>query len=235
LYYNTEEVSPTPLKNKRMANKDRIIHLLSDIKDLESAISGMQEAEIYPTSFFSQSFDMTYKILKDIHSIEAEQIEMLRQQMEEHQTIIQTISSHPNDIGTSLEYLSEAPMIETSAQTKEPEKPVEEIKTSIAQETTVLQTPVYNPANERNSVFLSDVIEKRRLTDFSKALSLNERFRFKKDLFRGDDTYMNKTLDLLNNMHSYKESVDYLSNELKWDMEDNTVGDFIRLLEKKFL
>lgn len=234
MYYNIEEALSTPPKNKRMANKDRIIHLLSDIKDLESAISEMQGAEIYPTSFFSQSFDMTYKILKDIHSLEAAQIELLQQQMEEHQTIIQTISSHPNDIGTSLDYLSEQPMIETIFQTKESEKPVEKIKPHV-EKTAIVQTPTNNPTTEKNSLFLSDIIEKKKLTDFSKALSLNDRFRFKKDLFGGDEAYMNKTLNLLNNMYSYKESIDYLSNELKWDMEDNTVGDFIRLLEKKFL
>jgi len=234
LYYNIEEALSTPPKNKRMANKDRIIHLLSDIKDLESAISEMQGAEIYPTSFFSQSFDMTYKILKDIHSLEAAQIELLQQQMEEHQTIIQTISSHPNDIGTSLDYLSEQPMIETIFQTKESEKPVEKIKPHV-EKTAIVQTPTNNPTTEKNSLFLSDIMEKKKLADFSKALSLNDRFRFKKDLFGGDEAYMNKTLNLLNNMYSYKESIDYLSNELKWDMEDNTVGDFIRLLEKKFL
>ena len=234
MYYNIEEALSTPPKNKRMANKDRIIHLLSDIKDLESAISEMQGAEIYPTSFFSQSFDMTYKILKDIHSLEAAQIELLQQQMEEHQTIIQTISCHPNDIGTSLDYLSEQPMIETIFQTKESEKPVEKIKPHV-EKTAIVQTPTNNPTTEKNSLFLSDIIEKKKLTDFSKALSLNDRFRFKKDLFGGDEAYMNKTLNLLNNMYSYKESIDYLSNELKWDMEDNTVGDFIRLLEKKFL
>lgn len=217
-----------------MANKDRIIHLLSDIKDLEFIISGMQGAEIYPTSFFSQSFDLTYKILKDIHSLEAKQIEMLQQQMEEHQTIIKTISGHSNDIETSPDYLSESHMIETSLQTKESEKPVEKIKPHV-EETTIVEMPTNNPTNERNSLFLSDIIEKKKLTDFSKALSLNDRFRFKKDLFRGDEAYMSKTLNLLNGMHTYKESIDYLNNELKWNMEDNTVGDFIRLLEKKYL
>ena len=46
-----------------MTNKDRIVHLLSDIKELESAIAGMQEAEIYPVSFFSRSFDMQKAVL----------------------------------------------------------------------------------------------------------------------------------------------------------------------------
>jgi hypothetical protein len=268
-----------------MTNKDRIVHLLSDIKELESMIAGMQGAEIYPVSFFSRSFDMTHQLLKDIHSLEAAQIEMLQQQMEEHQTIIQTLTYHTGDADVSqhndthisqenkvetpredksetfLESKSEALEIETGfdstapKKAAEPEKAIEE-KKPIAEtvhkenpvskpeviedakptvEAAPIETPERNPLGERTGLFLSDILEKRKLTDFCKAFSLNDRFRFKKDLFGGDEEQMNKTLNILNGMHSYEESVGYLSNVLKWNMEDPTVGDFIKLLEKRFL
>jgi len=246
-----------------MTNKDRIVHLLSDIKELESAIAGMQEAEIYPVSFFSRSFDMTHQILKDIHSLEVAQVEMLQQQMDEHQTIIQTLTyptgdtdvSQHNDTHISqenkaeitrdekseivLESKSEAPAIETdflSAEPKkeaEPEKTIEEEKPTV--EAAPTETPERNPLGERTGLFLSDILEKRKLTDFCKAFSLNDRFRFKKELFSGDEEQMNKTLNILNGMHSYEESIAYLSHALKWNMEDETVGDFIKLVEKRFL
>lgn len=246
-----------------MTNKDRIVHLLSDIKELESAIAGMQEAEIYPVSFFSRSFDMTHQILKDIHSLEVAQVEMLQRQMDEHQTIIQTLTyptgdtdvSQHNDTHISqenkaeitrdekseifLESKSEAPAIETdflSAEPKkeaEPEKTIEEEKPTV--EAAPTETPERNPLGERTGLFLSDILEKRKLTDFCKAFSLNDRFRFKKELFSGDEEQMNKTLNILNGMHSYEESIAYLSHALKWNMEDETVGDFIKLVEKRFL
>ena len=246
-----------------MTNKDRIVHLLSDIKELESAIAGMQEAEIYPVSFFSRSFDMTHQILKDIHSLEVAQVEMLQRQMDEHQTIIQTLTYPPSGTDVSqhndthisqenkaeitrdekseifLESKSEAPAIETdflSAEPKkeaEPEKTIEEEKPTV--EAAPTETPERNPLGERTGLFLSDILEKRKLTDFCKAFSLNDRFRFKKELFSGDEEQMNKTLNILNGMHSYEESIDYLSHALKWNMEDETVGDFIKLVEKRFL
>ena len=52
----------------------------------------MRDAEVYPVSFFGQTFDLTHKILKDLHALETAQIEMLRKQMEEHQALIQSIS-----------------------------------------------------------------------------------------------------------------------------------------------
>ena len=66
-----------------MANKEKIDYLLLDIKELETLIAGMRDAEVYPVSFFSQTFNLTHKILNDLHSLETAQIEMLRKQMEE--------------------------------------------------------------------------------------------------------------------------------------------------------
>ena len=44
-----------------MANKEKIDYLLLDIKELETLIAGMRDAEVYPVSFFSQTFNLTHK------------------------------------------------------------------------------------------------------------------------------------------------------------------------------
>ena len=46
---------------------------------------------------------------------------------------------------------------------------------------------------------------------------------------------MNKAIDELNELHSYEDSISYLNDELKWNIEDEAVADFIKLLEKRFL
>ena len=89
--------------------------------------------------------------------------------------------------------------------------------------------------SEKQSVFLSDILEKKNLSDFRKAFSLNDRFRFRRELFGGNEEKMNKAITDLNDIHSYEESVTYLNNELKWNIEDEAVADFIKLLEKRFL
>ena len=82
-----------------MANKEKIDYLLLDIKELETLIAGMRDAEVYPVSFFSQTFNLTHKILNDLHSLETAQIEMLRKQMEAHQALIQSL---PNPVATAV-------------------------------------------------------------------------------------------------------------------------------------
>ena len=88
---------------------------------------------------------------------------------------------------------------------------------------------------ERPGLFLNDLLEKKNFSDFRKAFSLNDRFRFRRELFGGDEARMNKVINDLNDLHSYEDSVTYLNNELKWNIEDEAVADFIKLLEKRFL
>lgn len=254
-----------------MANKEKIDYLLLDLKELETLIAGMRDAEVYPVSFFSQTFNLTHKVLNDLHSLETAQIEMLREQMEAHQALIQSL---PNPAAAPMpivpevqevQEMQEEPVAETvivrepevKVEVKEPvreiiiEKPeiiIEEKK--VVQPETVIQAEIITssakpekPAEaphktittEKQGVFLSDLLEKKNLSDFRKAFSLNDRFRFRRELFGGDEEKMNKAITDLNDIHSYEESVAYLNNELKWNIEDEAVADFIKLLEKRFL
>ena len=38
--------------HKGMANKEKIDYLLLDIRELETLVAGMRDAEVYPVSFF---------------------------------------------------------------------------------------------------------------------------------------------------------------------------------------
>lgn len=249
-----------------MANKEKIDYLLLDLKELEMLIAGMRDAEVYPVSFFSQTFNLTHKILNDLHSLETAQIEMLREQMEAHQALIQSL---PNPAAAPMPVVPEVREVQEVqkkhiAETvivREPEiepevkEPVREIiiekpETIIQPEIIISPEPVvttqakpekqaeapHKPiTTEKQGVFLSDILEKKNLSDFRKAFSLNDRFRFRRELFGGNEEKMNKAITDLNDIHSYEESVTYLNNELKWNIEDEAVADFIKLLEKRFL
>ena len=208
-----------------MANKEKIDYLLLDIRELETLVAGMRDAEVYPVSFFGQTFDLTHKILKDLHALETAQIEMLRKQMEEHQALIQSI---PPSVATPVQTVQELPAEQGLSAGPEP-IPVEEPETP-AVETSGKVIPA-----ERPGLFLNDLLEKKNFSDFRKAFSLNDRFRFRRELFGGDEARMNKVINDLNDLHSYEDSVTYLNNELKWNIEDEAVADFIKLLEKRFL
>ena len=45
---------------------------------------------------------------------------------------------------------------------------------------------------------------------------------------------MNESISDLNELQSFEESITYLDKKLKWNVEDEAVADFIKLLEKRF-
>lgn len=82
---------------------------------------------------------------------------------------------------------------------------------------------------------LDDILKQRIASkDIRKAISLNDRFRFKRDLFGGSDETMCKTIEILNQMHSAEDALNYLEKNFQWNYEDETTNDFITILEKRF-
>ena len=127
-----------------MANKEKIDYLLLDIRELETLVAGMRDAEVYPVSFFGQTFDLTHKILKDLHALETAQIEMLRKQMEEHQALIQSI---PPSVATPVQTVQEA-SIAAPAPLTAPPAPVNqehEIRHELAAQQGLTARPAPNP------------------------------------------------------------------------------------------
>lgn len=231
-----------------MANKEKMDYLLLDIRELETLVAGMRDAEVYPASFFGQTFDLTHKILNELHSLEAVQIEVLRKQMEEHQALIQSIPHSvvvpvpptPVPEKITLEPVIEVPVVvaqvkETIVEIPEPELPVEEVVILNSAPVQPVEVSHKLTVPEKPGLFLNDLLEKKNLSDFRKAFSLNDRFRFRRELFGGDEGRMNKAISDLNDISSYEDSITYLNNKLNWNIEDESVVDFIRLLEKRFL
>lgn len=215
-------------KECSMANKEKIDYLLLDIQKLETMIAKTRDAEIYPASFFNQSFELTHKILKELHALEALQVEQLCKQMEAHQALIDSIP----DITVTEPILTNVVSEEKISEPIVEQKIVSSIETIPTEQIEKTDKPF---SNERSGLFLNDLLEKNNLSDFRKAFSLNDRFRFRRELFGGDEERMNKAIHELNNLHSYEDSMAYLNNELKWNIEDEAVADFIKLLEKRFL
>lgn len=91
------------------------------------------------------------------------------------------------------------------------------------------------PAEGSAPPSVNDAMEKRKLSDLRKAFSLNDRFRYRRELFGGNEEVMNKVIMALNNKVSYKESIRFLDEKLHWDFSNPTVKDFIKILEIRFL
>ena len=236
-----------------MGDKEKMDYLLVDIRELEKLVASMRDAEIYPVSFFSQAYTTTQKIVDNLQSIEADQLALFKEQMEKHRALVKkaerlesetALVTQMQEQESSYEPVQEMelPSVEElneevesvatpAAATMAAEKTVSEPTASIASassHTTTLEQSL------PHSISLNEVIQKKFLADFRKAFSLNDRFRFRRELFGGDEGRMNEAISDLNELQSFEESITYLDKKLKWNVEDEAVADFIKLLEKRF-
>lgn len=236
-----------------MGDKEKMDYLLVDIRELEKLVASMRDAEIYPVSFFSQSYTTTQKIVDNLQSIEADQLALFKEQMEKHRALIkkaerleaeaalvtqmQEYESNYEPVQEmelpSVEELNEevesvaTPAAATVAAEKTVSEPAASLSSASSHATTLEQSLPH-------SISLNEVIQKKFLADFRKAFSLNDRFRFRRELFGGDEGRMNEAISDLNELQSFEESITYLDKKLKWNVEDEAVADFIKLLEKRF-
>ena len=392
-----------------MANNDKLKQIISNLQILSNLMNDMIDSEIYPVSFFSQAFDLIQKLQSDIHTLEADQVELFASQMKKHQALILSIHQQMRNITpdisdqkpvsaakvakpelinddqkTIIETTIKQPEVKVHGQNKEkpkktslfsrlglykdnkensdkteiiaknanndgrlikkqdktkteapgpgietkkptqaiienpinipaknsivdkpdkesdrekseiriPEKsdfpstikthsnpPAKEVTrpqmtrpgstsektdtttnppaaaklqktaplaTTMPDATVTHNTTVTPPTvNTANDIFITknantpqsvnDAIEKKKLSDLRKAFSLNDRFRYRKELFGGNEETMNKVITILNSKVSFKESVVFLEEKLHWDFSNPIVKDFIKVLELRFL
>ncbi len=64
--------------------------------------------------------------------------------------------------------------------------------------------------------------------------SINDRYRFKRELFNNSDADFNNTLAFVASMENYDEAEDYFLGELQWDPSSREVIDFLEILKKYF-
>jgi hypothetical protein len=224
-----------------MENKEQLEQFVAYIKRLEKLTEDIREREIYPVAFFSEAFDVTNRMQALLHRMEVSELALFERQMKVHEAQIRSTGHLSEYVASS----SDTPLPEPQPQEVPPpsappatEKPV---APSLLPLTPRRDTPPPIPPppppkrmTEKPDGWLNETIEKNRLADLRKAFTLNDRFRFCRDLFGKDENLMNRTIAELNVKTSYEASVAYLREQFNWNFEDETVAEFVAVLEKRF-
>ncbi len=66
------------------------------------------------------------------------------------------------------------------------------------------------------------------------AFCLNDRFRFKRELFGNSDAEFSSAMDMIAAMDNYDEAEEYFIGELEWDAENPEVVDFMEIIKGYF-
>ncbi len=70
--------------------------------------------------------------------------------------------------------------------------------------------------------------------DLRKAFTINDKFRFRRELFGNSDTEMTDAINLASAMTSLNEAKEYFYNDLEWDAENEDVKDFMTIIANHF-
>lgn len=77
-------------------------------------------------------------------------------------------------------------------------------------------------------------VDARLISDLRKAIGINDRFRFRHDLFGNDDKLMMDTIDRLNSMESFDEAMNFIRDNFSWSETDDTFNYLLDLLHKRY-
>ena len=113
--------------------------------------------------------------------------------------------------------------------------PAEEVTLASEPATSVEQpAPAEEPVTEAAPVAelrLDEKLARQNSRDLRKAFSLNDRFRFRRELFGNSDERMNEALRAVKSMATIDEAHDYFYNTLGLDKTSTDVADFIAVIE----
>ena len=143
------------------------------------------------------------------------------------------------------------PVVEENEATASGEdEPVIVQETQTAVEETVMEEPVVEDEMEEKEAEDESEDDESLLIEEPKAavlgesikmaaglrhsISLNDSFRFSREIFGGDPELMNRVIEQISVMSSYKTAVAFLASKVSVNEENEAMADFLELLKKYF-
>ena len=145
----------------------------------------------------------------------------------------------------------EEPTVEENETTLvEEDEPVIVQESQIVAEEVVVEEPVIEERIEENETEVGLKDDESLLIEEPKAavlgesikmaaglrhsISLNDSFRFSREIFGGDSELMNRVIEQISMMSSYKTAIAFLSSKVNINEENEAMTDFLELLKKYF-
>ena len=124
---------------------------------------------------------------------------------------------------------------ETAAAAAEEEEEEEEEEGGKKEEPAIVEEPVVETVVKEEEPKSAVLGESLKLSaGLRHAISLNDSFRFSRELFGGNTDLMNRVIEQISVMSSYKTAVAFLSSKVELNEEKEAVNDFLELLKKYF-
>lgn len=139
-----------------------------------------------------------------------------------------------------IEILAEKPEVKKAVveETKAEEKPI----------SPKVEKPILKDVLAENKKSVNDIISTTKVTspalgqnivvpiaNIYKAIGINDKMLFQRELFANNGAKMNSTIDQLNEMTKIEDALTFLKSNYNWDFEGDTTKSFISIIKRRYL
>lgn len=89
-------------------------------------------------------------------------------------------------------------------------------------------------AEQHQKIDMQSKLQNKPITDLAKAIGINDKFLFIKELFGGNADLYNQTIKHLNQVTDLNEAIIHIQENFDWDADNETAMAFIDLVRRKF-
>lgn len=115
-----------------------------------------------------------------------------------------------------------------------PQEAVYETEAFVAPEPAPQPVQAPEPAAEAPRMKVDEMIQRRESADLRRAFTLNDKYRFRRELFRNDEQLFADTIDRINRMQTYGQAEALLVGQMGLDDSNDTVLDFLTVVQRHF-
>ena len=170
--------------------------------------------------------DTTEEILEEIDAA----LETTSELVEGDEILENTEAAEVAEDDETIELIEDPYNFDVSTQTKS-----DETRRTVLGEKNILNTPTRNELLSTPENTLSSTLANTKISDIKQAISIGDRFRFQRELFRGNGEDMNKTLTYLNLLATQNEALSFLQSKYGWTSDNETAEDFYQIVRRRFI
>ena len=97
-----------------------------------------------------------------------------------------------------------------------------------------LDVPTFDQIGFDQAIRLDEKLARDSARDLRRAFTLNDRFRFRRELFGNSENRLVEAIDIIDAMNSLDEAEEYFYGDLGWDRESDDVKDFMAIVANHF-
>ena len=201
-------------------------------------IEDAPSVETTETDIINEDASPTETVEEEETIEEEEEEEELEEETEDEEELEEITSevAELEEVTTTAEIASnDEEIVEEKFSSNETRTIVEETRKSIIGDKNLVTSVTRNELLSRTENTISSVLGNKKISDIKQGINIGDRFRFQRELFRGNGEDMNKTLTYLNQLATANEALSFLRSKYGWATDNETAEDFYQIVKRRFL